>query len=134
MGMPVKLSDDLVRTARKAAGESKRSITAQVEYWASVGRAAERSLPRGVVGALARGQPVSPDHPVLSFFDRISEANARLAAEKKLSLLRFPRYEADPAHPGGIVAVHAAGKRVRGKWHMKRNAFVPARPKAGRRA
>ena len=134
MGMPVKLSDSLVRNARKAASESKRSITAQVEYWASVGRAAERTLPRGVVGALARGQPVSADHPVLSFFERISEANARLAAENKLSRLRFPRYEADPAHPERIVAVHATGKRARGKWNMKRNAFVPARPKAGRGA
>jgi len=133
MGMPVKLSDDLVRVARKAASESKRSITAQVEYWASVGRAAERSMPRAIVGALAHGKNVSADHPVLSFFERISEASARMQAEKKLSHFVSPRYEADSKRRGGIVAVYADGRRVRGRWDMKRNAFVPARSKAKRR-
>ena len=134
MGMPVKLSDDLVRAARRAASESRRSITAQVEYWASVGRAAERSMPRTVVGALARGREVAAEHPVLSFFERISEANQRVAAERKLALARFPRYESDPARSGAIVAVHADGRRVRGTWNLKRNAFVPARSKPARGA
>ena len=133
MGMPVKLSDELVRMARKAASESKRSITAQVEFWASVGRTAERSMPRAVVGALARGRDAPVEHPVVSFFERVSEASARMAAEKGLSLLKPPRYESDRGHPGAIVAVYGDGRRVRGTWDMRRNAFVPAASKARRR-
>jgi hypothetical protein len=42
--MPVKLSDDLVTLARVEAEASSRSIAAQVEHPARVGRTAERVL------------------------------------------------------------------------------------------
>lgn len=59
MGMPVKLSDELVRKARKEAARSRRSITAQVEYWASLGRMAEKSIPAVVVENLRRRGPAT---------------------------------------------------------------------------
>ena len=134
MGMPVKLSDALVREARRAASGAQRSITAQVEYWAGIGRSAERALPAALIERLARGKPGAVEHPVLSFFERIAEADRRRAAERKLTLLRHPRYEADPQRRGGIVAVHADGRRVRGRWDARRNAFVAASARNRRRA
>ena len=44
MGMPVKLSDELVKVARKEAAAGDRSITAQIEHWAKLGRSVETAL------------------------------------------------------------------------------------------
>lgn len=38
MGMPVKLSDELVASARTEAASTDRSITGQIEHWAKIGR------------------------------------------------------------------------------------------------
>jgi hypothetical protein len=131
--MPVKLSDELVRRARKEAAKARRSITAQVEHWASLGRAAEQSMPVAVVETLRRRRGRLASHPVVSFFERLSEADMRMAAERKLGFLKGPRYESDPDDPRGIIEVHDDGRRVRGRWHMKRNAFVAAPAGARRR-
>ncbi|MSQ48866.1 MAG: hypothetical protein EXR30_00575 [Betaproteobacteria bacterium] len=132
MGMPVKLSDQLVRRARREAVRSRRSITAQVEHWASLGRMAEKSIPTALVENVGRrGHAAS--HPVVSFLERISEADMRAAAERKLAFLNGPRYESDPDKRRGIVEVHDDGRRLRGAWDMKLNAFVPAAAPARRR-
>src|SRR5712692_6331138 len=44
MGMPVKLSDALVKLARTEADAADRSITAQIEHWAKLGRSVETAL------------------------------------------------------------------------------------------
>ena len=41
MGMPVKLSDELVESAREEAANTDRSITGQIEHWAKIGRSVE---------------------------------------------------------------------------------------------
>ena len=133
MGLPVKLSDELVRKARKEASKSRRSITAQVEHWASLGRMAERSIPAAVVENLGRRRSGAASHPVVSFFERIAEADLRMAAERKLGFLKGPRYESDPANPHGVVEVHDDGRRIRGRWDMKLNAFVAVPARARRR-
>lgn len=132
MGMPVKLSDELVRKARKEAARSRRSITAQVEHWASLGRMAEKSIPAAIVENLRR-RGLAASHPVVSFLERISEADMRAAAERKLGFLKGPRYESDPGNRRGIIEVHDDGRRIRGAWDMKLNAFVPAAARDRRR-
>ena len=52
MGMPVKLSDDLVASARKEAASTDRSITGQIEHWAKIGRSVETVLRHQDVQAL----------------------------------------------------------------------------------
>lgn len=133
MGMPVKLSDELVRKARKEAARSRRSITAQVEHWASLGRMAEKSIPTAVVENLGRRGLAGP-HPVVSFLERIAEADMRMATERKLGFLKGPRYESDPGNRSGIVEVHDDGRRIRGAWDVKLNAFVSAAARARHRS
>ena len=133
MGMPVKLSDELVRKARKEAARSRRSITAQVEHWASLGRMAEKSIPAAVVENIGR-RGLAGSHPVVSFLERIAEADMRVAAERKLGFLEGPRYESDPGNRRGIVEVHHDGRRIRGVWDMKLNAFVSTAARARRRS
>jgi len=62
--MPVKLSGELIEEARTASVALHRSLTAQIEHWATIGRIAEahlsgdalRSLVTEPAGALKIGQ------------------------------------------------------------------------------
>jgi hypothetical protein len=54
MGMPVKLSDELVESARQEAASTDRSITGQIEHWAKIGRSVETVLRRQDIQALKR--------------------------------------------------------------------------------
>lgn len=51
MPVALKLSDDLVETARPYATAMQRSVSKQIEYWARIGRAAEENpdLPVGFI-------------------------------------------------------------------------------------
>jgi len=50
--MPVKLSGELVEEARSSAALFHRSLTGQIEHWASIGRAVEAHLPGEVLAGL----------------------------------------------------------------------------------
>ncbi len=50
--MPVKLSGELVEQARKSAKLFHRSLTGQIEHWASIGRVIEAQLPGDTVAKL----------------------------------------------------------------------------------
>ena len=43
MAQAVRISDDLVRSAKVVAKVEHRSVAGQVEYWTSIGRAAEEN-------------------------------------------------------------------------------------------
>jgi hypothetical protein len=50
--MPVKLSGSLIEDARKSAKVFHRSLTSQIEHWASLGRAIESQLPGDTLARL----------------------------------------------------------------------------------
>lgn len=52
MGMPIRLSEELTTLAKEAAEAATRSLTAQVEHWALIGRAVERALDHASLSAL----------------------------------------------------------------------------------
>ncbi len=51
MSTALKLSDDLVDSAKPYAAAMHRSVTKQIEYWAKLGKAAEENpdLPVGMI-------------------------------------------------------------------------------------
>lgn len=129
MGMPVKLSDELVAAARKEAASTDRSITGQIEHWAKIGRSVETVLRHQDVQAL-KG---SPAHATLT-------APARQAVQAVLNGLVTERdrgtlasrlkagrvvYQSDPAGSGLIERVSPDGTRTLGRLANRR--FVPAR-------
>ena len=64
MGMPVRLSERLTTLAKEAAEAATRSLTAQVEHWALIGRAVERALDHASLSALkASGGKLSSTVP-----------------------------------------------------------------------
>ncbi|HEX2890102.1 TA system antitoxin ParD family protein [Vineibacter terrae] len=138
MGLPVKLSDTLVAAARDEAGPASRSLTAQIEHWAILGRAVEKLLPHNQVAALKRLGGGAAATPAMARREAVGRLLQRLAAgearEPELAHLRAlggPRYGADPKHPGLIVRVDADGTRTVGQFEGRN--FVPVKPTRARK-
>ena len=136
MGMPVKLSDELVESAREEAANTDRSITGQIEHWAKIGRSVETVLRHQEVQTLKR----SPLNARLTSGARhaIQAALARVVAESDRRLLarnlQMGRtvYQSDPAGSGLTERIEPDGSRTLGRLIDRR--FVPARPtRVGRR-
>lgn len=132
MGMPVKLSDELVLTARREAGLADRSITGQIEHWAKLGRAVESALKYPEMAALKRSGgdlegAFAGDLKCASVrqtLESIAASSDRTSALKKIQANSKPMYGSDPAFPGRIVRVNPDGTRTPGKFENRR--FVPA--------
>lgn len=128
MGLPVKISDDLVLAARQVARTTKRSLTSQIEYWASIGRATEIVLThREVLGLMGLNDlfPAGPrQEEVHRLLTRLVEhPEARAEALALIHAQGVPVYETDSAHPGQIIQVSPDGKRTPGRFKNRR--FIP---------
>lgn len=139
MGMPVKLSDVLVRAAREEALATDRSITAQIEHWAKLGRAVEAALAHGDTlalkrhpGELARAFPDARlRDAVRATIDRVVAGDVA-AVTDALRTRAQPVYGTDPRHPGLVVRIAPDGSRTPGRIVNRR--FQPASPPARKRA
>jgi hypothetical protein len=135
MGMPVKLSDELVESAREEAANTDRSITGQIEHWAKIGRSVETVLRHQEVQALKR----SPLNARLTSGARraIQSALERVVAEgNRRSLARSLQagrtvYQSDPAGSGLTERIEPDGSRTLGRFVNRR--FISARPTRLRR-
>jgi hypothetical protein len=118
MGLPVKLSDDLVNQARIEAEIAHRSLTAQVEYWAHLGRKAERLLGQAELRELSLVDPDGKARGVSALREALTVAlgsKGKGSAKAKIFGSGVPVYEAAPDHPGHIVRVTSDGKRTLGR-------------------
>ena len=131
MGMPVKLSDDLVKIARKEADAANRSITAQIEHWATLGRSVETALrhedvlalkhAKGDIGKVFAG---ATSQAVYETLRRVAAATRRSALSQKLTQGRTV-YQSDPDGSGLLMRIEPDGRRSLGR--MVRRRFIPAR-------
>ena len=113
MSLPVRLSDALVLDARLASKAVHRSISGQVEFWASIGRAIEPLLLGDQVIALCRTAAVRPLSACLKSVDS-PEGRRRLA--NFLRTQPYPHYEAAPEGQGLLIRIDADGRRSRGRF------------------
>jgi len=130
MGMPVKLSDELVTLARCEAEASQRSIAGQVEHWARVGRAVERGLQHEDTLALKRGLPLLETFPepgklaaVLATLVTVAGSAQSCPVQERAQRGGRPVYASDPRWPGQVVRIEADGTRVPGRFENRQ--FVP---------
>ena len=130
MPSPVKVSDNLLALAREEARNAHRSATAQIEHWATLGRAVEAMVTYRDVLALKR---VGEELPMPAFVhrDEVREALARLVADASRDSVKAriraaggPFYAADPDHPERLVEIDADGQRTAG--HLKGRRWPPA--------
>src|SRR3990172_364400 len=138
MGMPVKLSDDLVNLARKEAQGAERSITGQIEHWAKLGRSVEAALRhedalalKGAQGDLRKAfVGASTQHAVFAVLQEVAATADRSELARTLKQGRVV-YQSDPAGSGSIVRIEPDGRRTAGRFDKRR--FVAARQTRQRR-
>lgn len=137
MPSPVKVSDWLLALAREEAQGTHRSARAQIEHWATLGRAVEAMATYRDVLALKRAGQTLPIPPFVRR-DEVHDLLARLVEDVDRETVRArikasgtPLYTIDPDYPGMIVEVQADGTRTRG--HLKGRRFVPAGGKSATR-
>lgn len=127
MPQPVKVADTLIEAARIAADENNRSMAAQIEHWALLGRAVEQALTLGDAIALKRSEgQISP-----AVRARLAEALSNALDPQRNALTRTAiglrdsiRYETDPSLPNMLIQRLPDGSRRIGK--MVNREFVPA--------
>ncbi|MFY9823089.1 MAG: hypothetical protein WAM82_17030 [Thermoanaerobaculia bacterium] len=132
MGIPLKVSDSLFAIAKQEAQATERSITAQVEHWALIGRAVEAILAHQELLTLKQvGEVLTPLYPSMTrrqevhdLLTRIATSTDREPTKKALREGGAPLYAADPEHPGMIVQVLPDGTRTPGRLEGRR--FVPS--------
>ena len=126
----MKLSDELVLDARMAGQAFERSIAAQVEYWAKIGRALEPLLQGVQAMSLCRNADARPLSECLASVDT---PEGRKRVQTFLESQPFPHYEAHPSKPGLLIRIEADGTRVAGRFINRQ--FEPERsaPRASRR-
>jgi hypothetical protein len=145
MPQPVKLSDSLIDAAREAAPLAHRSLAAQVEHWATLGRAIEGSLTSEQSAILKRGAVQEPAARPYAPTPAVNPASVLAAAlehavspefaaqvRASLSQLKGPKYGTHKDHPGYLVRYEADGTLTPGR--MVNREFIPADEGAIRQA
>ncbi len=131
MGTPLKVSDGLFAMAKQEAQATQRSITAQIEHWARIGRAVETILAhQELLGLKQAGELLTPLYPsaarrreVHDLLAQIADSNDREATTSGLRTSGKPVYATDPKYPGMIVQVLPDGTRTPGRLEGRR--FIP---------
>lgn len=113
MSQPVKLSDPLVLEARVIGESVHRSISGQVEFWATLGKAVEPFLQGSQVLALCRSGSAQSLAESLQSVDTPS-GHARL--QSFLAEQPFPHYEPAPGKKGLLVRIAQDGTRTVGRF------------------
>jgi hypothetical protein len=121
MSQAVKLSDDLVLDARVVGKLVHRSIAAQVEYWAGLGKAIESILPGGHTLALSH---VASARPLSGCLDSVGTPEGRNRLAEVLQGRPYPHYMPAPDSPGLLVRVEQDGTRTFGRFVHRE--FQPA--------
>lgn len=132
MGMPVKLSDALVKLARTEAAASDRSITAQIEHWATLGRSVETALGhedvialKGADGNLTSAFPgLSARQAVYALLQQVAATTDRSELARTLTRGKVV-YQSDPSGSASIMRVEPDGRRTVGRLEKRR--FVAGR-------
>src|ERR1043166_9299172 len=102
MPAPVKVSDRLLTLAREEARNAHRSATAQIEHWATLGRAVEAMVTYRDVLALKRAGETLPipsfvrGEEIHDLLARLVEDADREQVKARIRAAGGPVYAADP--------------------------------------
>jgi hypothetical protein len=141
MPQPVKISDALIDAAREVAAGNHRSVAAQIEHWAAMGRAIDNSLtPHQSMSLKNSVREPSPQPYMRSASDNLAqalvEALSRVASPEfskqvhsELRQTHGALYGTHPAFPGYVVRSEADGTLTPGR--MVNRQFVPVSGSGG---
>jgi|HubBroStandDraft_5_1064220.scaffolds.fasta_scaffold28209_3 hypothetical protein len=134
MAQPVKVGDALIEAARAAAEENQRSMAAQIEHWALLGRAVEKTLTLGDAVALKRSEGQLDARARGRIAEALSNAldpDRSVIARTTIGLRDAIRYETDPALPGLLIqrlpdGTRRIGRMVNREFILVESAAEPA--------
>ena len=132
VGRPVKLSDRLADAAAEVSVVADRSLAAQIEHWANLGRSVELALTGHAVhiikssaaDATAFSSEEARKADVLGGLRRALSPEGQSAALGRIAA-RGPRYGTDPDDPTMIIRLSPDGRKVRGR--VIDGDFIPER-------
>jgi len=110
MAAPVKVSDRLLALAKKEADSTHRSATAQIEHWATLGRAVEvMAAYRDVLALKQLGNALPmpsfvPREAVQGLLERLVADPDRESVKARIRAGGGPLYISDPTRPGMVTA------------------------------
>ena len=118
--MPVKLSGELVEEARDSAKVFHRSLTGQIEHWASLGKAIESQLPGDVLARvlaqvggtmkISRVAEASQRQEVVTILrDFLSQSSDDGAWLREMSQRGVPIYGSEPGQENKIERLNSDG-------------------------
>ncbi len=131
MGMPVKLSDELVKDAREEAEMTDRSLTSQIEHWARLGRKVERVLQHDDVLDLKRAGEVPGPATRSAVLAVLRQITAEGSRAELAATLQYGRTVYQDAGPSRIERIERDGTRSVGRFVNRR--FVVDEPKRASR-
>src|SRR5215470_10043976 len=137
MAVPVKVSDRLLTLAREEARNTHRSATAQIEHWATLGRAVEVLASYRDVLALKRAGQALPVPTVVrreeahALFQRLVGDPDREGVRARIRAGAATVYTVDPRRPGVIVGIEPEG--IPAPARREGHRLLPARRVAARR-
>ena len=121
MSQPVKLSDALVLDARLMSEATERSIAGQIEFWASLGKAAESILG---LPALLQLRRVHGVRPLAELMAEVGTAEGGKRLDAHLASAPYPHF--DPTPDGrALVRIEADGSRTIGRFVNRVFVAVP---------
>jgi hypothetical protein len=123
MASPMRLGSALIAAAEREAAIQKRSVPKQIEFWAELGMAVERTIGVDDVIAVTQGLKrieleslVSPAVDAAEVFGDLETRRAGGALSGKVTSAAIS-YEASRSRPGFLDRVHgASGKRETGRF------------------
>jgi hypothetical protein len=110
---PLRFDSAFVNEARSAAALMERSPSAQVEFWAKLGRVAEAVFAHDRIRLLKETGRVEDLDRLLAIVDT---PEGRELAAAEIARHGTPRYGTDPAQPGLIVQKLPDGTKRLGKF------------------
>ncbi len=118
--IPLRIDSELVNRARETGAIMERTPTAQIEFWAKLGRVMEGVMSHTGVVALKQAAQVNKLDELLNL-STSPEGKERARAE----ILRHkgPTYSSDPGKAGVIIERNADGTQRRGRFVSRR--FMP---------
>jgi hypothetical protein len=110
---PLRFDSAFVNEARSTAALMERSTTAQVEFWAKLGRVAEAVFAHDRIRLLKETGRVQDIDTLLA---KVDSPEGRELAKAEIARQGSPIYGTDPAHPGLIVRKLPDGTKHLGKF------------------
>lgn len=123
---PLRLDSTLVNDARSSADLMERSTTAQVEFWAKLGRVAESVFAHDRIRTLKKTGRIRDIDTLIATIDTPAGREQALA---EITRHGTPIYGTDPAHPGLIVETKPDGTTRLGRFVNRK--FVPRKGAKG---